>query len=534
LIEKIGKKFFYAVLVAWGVAQAAWLLGAGSAWMLLVLTALMGVGVWDLTQKQHAIRRNFPLLGHLRYLLEDIGPELNQYFVEGELNGRPFNRDQRSLIYQRAKDVVDTQPYGTQLDLYAPDYVWINHSIAPADVIDDPARNLRLTIGNESCTKPYSASIFNISAMSFGSLGANATTAMNWGARLGGFAQDTGEGGISRYHRMHGGDLIWEIGSGYFGCRRDDGGFDPDRFAEQARDDQVKMIELKLSQGAKPGHGGMLPAAKISPEIAQARGVPLGQDCISPARHAAFSNPTEMLEFLAQLRELSGGKPVGFKLCVGHPVEVMAICKAMLATGIAVDFIVVDGAEGGTGAAPQEFSDHTGAPLREGLMIVQNALVGSTLRDQISIGAAGKIVSGFDIALVMSMGADWANAARGFMLAAGCIQSLRCNLNDCPVGVATNDPALQRGLVVEDKAQRVDSFHRGTVEAMAELIGAAGLKTPWELGPHHILLRTQAGEVHSLDHVYDFVDPGALLERSAPGWLNRAWRLASADRFVGA
>ena len=533
MVEKIGKKLFYAVCVVWALVLGSWLLGISGAGWLLILSALVALGIWDLVQKQHAIRRNFPLLGHLRYLLEDIGPELHQYFVEGELNGRPFNRDQRSLVYQRAKAVVDTQPYGTQLDLYAPDYVWINHSVAPTEVVDDPGQNLRLTIGAENAGQPYSASIFNISAMSFGSLGANATEAMNWGAKLGGFAQDTGEGGISRYHRKHGGDLIWEIGSGYFGCRREDGNFDPDRFANQAKSDQVKMIELKLSQGAKPGHGGMLPAAKVSPEIAEARGIPVGKDCVSPARHPAFSTPRGLLEFLARLRELSGGKPVGFKLCIGHPIEIMAICKAMIATGISVDFIVVDGAEGGTGAAPQEFSDHIGAPLREGLMIVQNALVGSNLRDPISVGAAGKIVSGFDIALAMSLGADWANAGRGFMLAAGCIQSLRCNLNDCPVGIATNDPGLQRGLVVEDKAKRIHHFHRETVDAMAELIGAAGLKTPWELGPHHILLRTRAGEVRSLDHVYDFVDPGALLEGSAPPWLNRAWRLASEDRFVG-
>ncbi len=531
MVERIGKKLFYAVVLLWLGSAAAWAAGLPAGWAVIVLGLLVALGIHDLVQVNHALLRNYPLLGHLRYLLESVGPEMHQYFVEGELNGRPFNRDQRSLVYQRAKDVTDTQPYGTQLDLYSPDYVWINHSVAPAPSIPDPARNLRIEVGNDQCARPYSASVLNISAMSFGSLGANATSALNRGAQLGGFAHDTGEGGISRYHR-HGGDLIWEIGSGYFGCRREDGRFDPDRFRDAASDEQVKMVELKLSQGAKPGHGGMLPGAKVSEEIAEARGIPEGQDCLSPPRHPEFSTPIEMLEFLGQMRELSGGKPVGFKLCVGHPSEVMAISKAMLDTGIVVDFIVVDGAEGGTGAAPQEFSDHIGTPMREGLMLVQNALVGADLRDRVSVGAAGKIVSGFDMAIAMALGADWANSARGFMLALGCIQSLRCNLNDCPTGVATQDPGLQRGLVVDDKAPRVHAFHHATVEAFSEILTSSGLSTPWELSPQHVLLRTRAGEVRSLDRVYDFVEPGALMAGEGPAWLRRAWSFARSDSFV--
>jgi len=532
VIDRIRRKVFFAVIagcaacLALALHDGAWLWGAAG------LAPLVGLGIYDVLQTRHAVLRNFPLLGHLRYLLEDLGPELNQYFVEGDLNGRPFNRDQRSLVYQRAKSVIDETPFGTQLDVYSAEYQWMNHSIAPREKLADAARALRIWIGGEHCAQPYSASVFNVSAMSFGSLGAPAIRALNLGAKRGGFAHDTGEGGISPYHREAGGDLIWEIGTGYFGCRTPDGVFDPERFAQVARSEQVKMIELKLSQGAKPGKGGILPARKVTPEIAGARGVPVGRDCISPPRHAGFSTPRGLLEFLARLRELSGGKPVGFKLCVGHPSEVLGICKAMLDSGIRPDFIVVDGGEGGTGAAPVEFTDHVGAPLREGLVLLQNALVGCGLREDIRIGASGKLLSGFDIACAMALGADWANSARGFMLALGCLQSLRCHTNQCPTGVATQDPSLQRGLVVEDKAQRVRSYHHHTVEAIASLVAAAGLDHPRELRPSNVLLRTRAGEVRSLDQVYGFLAKGELVDGGGPGWLRRAWRAASSDAFM--
>jgi glutamate synthase domain-containing protein 2 len=533
MIDHIRWKLFYAVAAACAACLAlalhdrAWLWGAAG------LAPLVGLGTYDVLQTRHAVLRNFPLLGHLRYLLEDLGPELNQYFVEGDLNGRPFNRDQRSLVYQRAKSVIDETPFGTQLDVYSAEYQWINHSIAPRDRPADAPLALRIQVGAGQCTRPYSASVFNISAMSFGSLGAPAVLALNHGARLGGFAHDTGEGGLSPYHREPGGDLIWEIGTGYFSCRTPDGRFDPDQFAANARSEQVKMIELKLSQGAKPGKGGILPARKVTPEIARTRGVAVGVDCVSPPRHSTFETPRGLLEFLARLRELSGGKPVGFKLCVGHPSEILGICKGMLATGLRPDFIVVDGGEGGTGAAPVEFTDHVGAPLREGLVLVQNALVGAGLRESIRIGASGKLLSGFDIACAMSLGADWANSARGFMLALGCLQSLRCHTNKCPTGVATQDPRLQRGLVVPDKAQRVRSYHHHTVDALASLVAAAGLSHPRELRPSHVLLRTRAGEVRSLDQVYGFLEPGELQGGGGPAWLRRAWKAASADSFVG-
>jgi glutamate synthase domain-containing protein 2 len=417
--------------------------------------------------------------------------------------------------------------------VYAAEDQWIYHSIAPRDKLADAARNLRIPIGGPQFTRPYSASAFNISAMSFGSLGAPAVLALNTGAKLGGFAQDTGEGGLSPYHREPGGDLIWELGTGYFSARTPEGCFDPARFEENARSEQVKMIELKLSQGAKPGKGGILPGRKVTPEIARTRGVDVGVDCISPPRHSSFATPRQMLEFLARLRELSGGKPVGFKLCVGHPSEILGICKAMLTSGIQPDFIVVDGGEGGTGAAPVEFTDHVGAPLREGLVLVQNALIGSGLREHIRIGASGKLLSGFDIACAMALGADWANSARGFMLALGCLQSLRCHTNKCPTGVATQDPRLQRGLVVPDKAQRVSSYHHHTVDALASLIAAAGLSHPRDLHPSHVLLRTRAGEVRSLDQVYGFLEPGELVNGGGPLWLRRAWKAASADSFMG-
>jgi len=533
----IGSRFsaFFACIALLIVGLAMWATGmpyAGwIAWPALALTAL---GVRDLLQKQHSIRRNYPILGNLRFFFEFIRPELRQYIVESDTEARPFSRNQRSIVYQRAKKQQDKVPFGTQLDLYEAGKEWINHSMAPAKV---STHDFRVAVGGPACRAPYSASVFNISAMSFGALSAHAILALNQGARDGGFAHDTGEGGISRHHQQHGGDLIWEIGSGYFGCRTPDGRFDAQRFEQQARQAQVRMIEIKLSQGAKPGHGGMLPGPKVSQEIAQARGVPSGVDCISPARHAEFSTPIGLLEFVARLRELSGGKPVGFKLCVGHPWELFAIAKAMLATDISPDFIVVDGAEGGTGAAPSEFVDHVGMPLQEGLLLVHNTLVGLNLRERIRVGASGKVISAFDIARTMAIGADWCNSARGFMFALGCVQAQHCHLDTCPSGVATQDPVRMRALVVPNKAQRVASFHRNTLKALAELIAAAGLTHPSQLQPHHIVQRVSPNEVLLLSNLLPFLKPGQLLDNARSERLPHKvyeawWSRARADSFA--
>ncbi|WP_448956553.1 FMN-binding glutamate synthase family protein [Labrys neptuniae] len=496
----------------------------------LLALALVALGSWDLFQTGHAVWRNYPVLGHVRWLMELVRPELRQYLFEADEEASPFSRAQRSLVYRRAKNISSEHPFGTLQNVYGSGYEFIGHSLRPVTT-PDPA-SFRITIGNGQCARPYSASIFNISAMSFGALSANAIRALNEGARLGGFSHDTGEGSISPYHREGKGDIVWELGSGYFGCRDAQGRFDPEGFARQATADQVKMIEIKLSQGAKPGHGGILPGPKVTPEIAQTRGVPVGQDCISPARHSSFGTPLEMMAFIRQLRELSGGKPVGFKLCIGHPWEFMAIVKAMLETDTVPDFIVVDGAEGGTGAAPVEFADHMGAPMREGLLFVHNVMVGVGLRDRVKIGAAGRILSAFDIASVLALGADWVNSARGFMFALGCIQSLSCNTNRCPTGVATQDPSRQRALVVPDKAQRIYHFHTNTLRALSDLLAAAGLEHPSELGPHHLVRRMSGTEVRLFSDLHTFLKPGELVS----GWCEypfyrQNWDLARADSF---
>ena len=498
--------------------------------LLIIAAALAILGAYDLVQRSHSVLRNYPVTGHFRWLFESIRPQIRQYLIEGENEQTPFSRSQRSLVYARAKNEGSERAFGTQLDVYEGGYEFIAHSTRPAPLADP--RTFRTLIGGVDCTRPYSASIFNISAMSFGSLSANAIRALNKGALIGGFAHDTGEGSISRHHQEHGGDLIWEIGSGYFGCRTADGQFDPEGFASKASADQVKMVEVKLSQGAKPGHGGILPGAKVTAEIAAARGVPAGVDCLSPSRHRAFSTPLEMMQFIADLRKLSGGKPVGFKLCIGLPWEFMAIAKAMRETGIVPDFIVVDGAEGGTGASPLEFMNHIGLPVREGLLFAHNTLVGAGLRDRIRIGAAGKVVSAFDIASLMALGADWTNSARGFMFALGCVQSLICNTNRCPTGVATQDPLRQRALVVEDKAQRVANFHRNTTVALSEMIAAAGLEHPCDIRPHHLVRRVSDHEIRLFSQLHVFLDPGELVEgRRKRSFYSHAWELARPDRF---
>ncbi len=488
------------------------------------------VGLYDLAQPLHSVRRNYPIIGRLRWMIEEIRPEIRQYLIEDDNHKAPFSRSQRSLVYARAKNESSDRAFGTLVDVYQNGHEFIAHSTRPAAVAD-PA-TFRTRIGGDDCDQPYMASIFNISAMSFGSLSANAIRALNKGAKMGGFAHDTGEGGISLHHREHGGDLIWEIGSGYFGCRTADGDFDPVRFAEQAGDPQVKMIEIKLSQGAKPGHGGILPARKVTAEIAMTRGVPTGEDCISPARHRVFATPLELMHFIAQLRRLSKGKPIGFKLCVGQPWEFMGMVKAMRETGINPDYIVVDGAEGGTGASPVEFADHLGMPMRESLLFVHNTLVGAGLRGKIKVGAAGKIVSAFDIAAALALGADWTNAGRGFMFALGCIQSLSCHTNRCPAGVATQDPMRQRALVVPDKAERVYNFHRNTLAALAEMIAAAGLDHPSQLGPHHLVRRVSLTEIRMFSQLHIFLDDGELLtDTHDRDFYSAAWRLARADSF---
>lgn len=518
------------------LSALAWVISGHGMLLTLVCAALVVTGLRDTRQTRHAVLRNYPVIGHLRFLLEFIRPEIRQYFIESDNEAEPFSRQQRSLVYQRAKGEPDKRPFGTQLDVLKQGYEWINHSLAPTRI---DSHDFRLTIGAERA-QPYSASVFNISGMSFGALSPNAILALNAGAHRGGFAHDTGEGSISRYHREHGGDLIWQIASGYFGCRSADGSFNEARFAEQARDAQVKMIELKLSQGAKPGHGGVLPAPKVTAEIAAARGVEMGRDCVSPAHHGAFGTPVEMLQFIARLRELSGDKPVGIKLCIGHPWEWFAIAKAMLATNIVPDFIVVDGAEGGTGAAPVEFCDHMGSPLQDGLQMVHNTLVGLNLRGRVKIGCAGKVVSAFDIARMLALGADWCNSARGFMFALGCIQAQTCHTGSCPTGVTTQDPLRQRALVVPDKAERVYRFHQNTLHALKELVQAAGLHHPSELTASHIVRRMSDHQVKLLANLLPAVQPGVLLaaERGEAAWpyeLYRLyWPMARADSFAPA
>jgi len=526
-------RYLALALVALGCLVTVYVFIDTGRWFLAAafFITLTVVGITDRLQTHSTVRRNYPLLAHLRFFLESIGPEFRQYFIESDQDAVPFSREQRSVVYQRAKKVLDTKPFGTLLDVYAPDYEWISPSLAPAKVT---GHDFRVAIG-PTRKQPYSASVFNVSAMSFGAISANAIRALNEGARRGRFYHDTGEGSISPYHREFGGDLVWEVGSGYFGCRDDEGRFDVARFVAAAQLPQVKMIEIKLSQGAKPGHGGVLPGAKVTAEIAMTRGVPEGVDCISPSQHSAFSSPVELLRFVDRLRVLSGGKPTGFKLAIGHPWEWFGIAKAMCETDLLPDFIVVDGGEGGTGAAPVEFVNHVGAPLREALMLVHNTLVGIDLRGRIRIGAAGKITTAFDIARMCAIGADWCNAARGYMFALGCIQSLSCHTDRCPTGVATQDPRRWRSLDVPDKAQRVFNFHENTLHALSELLAAAGLTDPSQLGPEHIIHRVSSTEIQSLARLYRFLEPGALLHGTVDTGhvvFSRFWDEARADTFA--
>ena len=512
------------MLVLLGLAVGVW----DWHWASLIVPALLvALGVYDLLQRRHAVLRNYPIIGHARYLIETVRPEIQQYLVDSDTDEVPFARLQRAVVYQRAKGVPDGRSFGSKLEQKAAGYEWINHSVVPSQL---ESQDFRIAVG-AGRKQPYALSVFNISGMSFGALSANAIMALNQGARLGSFAHDTGEGSVSPYHRQ-GGDLIWQLGSAYFGCRDEKGRFDPERFAAVAADEQIKMIELKLSQGAKPGHGGILPAAKITPEIAQTRGVLMDVDCVSPSSHSTFSTPKEMLAFIDRLRDLAGGKPTGFKLCIGHPWEFMSMVKAMLETGIVPDFIVVDGAEGGTGAAPVEFTDHVGAPLQEGLLLVHNTLVGAGLRDQIKIGASGKVITAFDIARTLAMGADYCNSGRGFMFAVGCIQAGICGTGHCPTGVATQDPQRQRAIDVADKSERVANYHRNTMHALRELVQATGLKHPSEFRPEHILRRLSPDEAKPISQILTYLEPGDLLKGNFPHPVyERYWNRVSSESF---
>lgn len=489
--------------------------------------AVAAVAVRDLTQTERAILHNYPVVGHLRYLLNDIRPEVQQYFIERNWDGRPFNRDVRSMIEDRARGRAGDQAFGTELDVYEVGYEYLVHSAMPVPVADEVPK---VRIGGPDCGQPYDMALLNVSAMSFGALSANAIRALNLGAALGGFAHDTGEGGISPYHREYGGDLVWEIGTGYFGCRTPDGRFDPQRFADVAADPAVKAVSIKLSQGAKPGIGGVLPGPKVTPEIAAIREVPVGITCISPPAHSAFSTPVELIEYIAQLRELTGGKPIGFKLCVGSRVDLLAMGKAMLEVGTAPDFIVVDGSEGGTGAAPPEFEDHVGMPLTHGLMMLHNVLVGLGLRDRLRIGAAGKVAASNDIVKRIIQGADYTNAARAMMMATGCIQAQRCHTGKCPTGVATQSAWRQRGLVVADKSEQVRRFQEETVAGAMRLMAAMGVTRTDDLGPTMLRQHVSATRTRSYAEIYEWLEPGELLANPPKRW-KADLRMADASRF---
>lgn len=497
-------------------------------WLSIYTVPLIVLFIYDVTQKKHTLLRNFPILGHIRYLMEFFRPEVQQYFIAHDQFERPYDRETRNVIYQRAKGVRDTVPFGTDRDIWANNYEWIEHSLNPVDVSKITPH---IVFGGPDCTQPYTASRLNISAMSFGALSAHAILALNKGAKIGHFAHNTGEGGLSDYHLAGGGDIIWQIGTGYFGCRDKDGHFDPDQFAKEAQQAQVKMIELKLSQGAKPGHGGLLPKAKISKEIARIRKINQNQDCLSPPAHTSFDSPTGLLQFIQSLRQLSGGKPIGFKICIGSRKEFLSICKAMLKTKITPDFITVDGAEGGTGAAPLEFTNHVGTPLNDALVFVHNALSGIGLRDQIRIICSGKVATGFDMVSKIALGADTCNAARAMMISLGCIQSKQCNANTCPTGIATQNTKLSKGLVIDDKKIRVAQYHNATMHSFMELIGSMGINDPDQLNPSHVVRRVGPGNIKKYNEIYDYLKPGDLLKADAPESFANDWGAADPESF---
>jgi glutamate synthase domain-containing protein 2 len=485
------------------------------------------IGIYDLNSN-HNILRNYPVIGHLRYIFEFVRPEIQQYFVATNQSGRPYNREQRSLIYQRAKNVMDTHPFGTEHDITAPGYEYANHSINVKEVVSERSRNL---VGGPQCKQPYSASLINISAMSYGALSRNAIRALNHGAKLANIFHNTGEGGLTEHHLAGGGDITWQIGTGYFGCRTHDGGFDAAKFEKMANLSVVKMIEIKISQGAKPSHGGVLPKDKITAEISEIRGIPMGKDCLSPPDHTTFDSPKGLMHFIEELRKLTNGKPIGFKICIGIKSEFMGICKAMLETGVTPDFITVDGAEGGTGAAPLIYTNRLGMPGDEAVAFVHNCLVGCGLRDSIKIIASGKVASGFDIARKLAIGANMVNIARGFMFTIGCIQALHCNSNKCPTGVTSNDPRRYNAINIEEKSHRVHNFHKNTIHALLELTGAMGCDDPQKLHPELIQYRIDGIRSATLKQLYHFIEPGHFLDGKIVDFYREDWNRSSADAF---
>lgn len=494
-------------------------------WAFIVIIPLIALGIYDMNQRKKTLLRLYPVVGHFRYLLEYIRPEIQQYFIESDTNGMPISREFRTLVYQRAKGARDTRPFGTVFDVYRSGAEWINHSLAPSELND---KNPRILFGEENCSQPYAASPLNISAMSYGALSKTAIMALNKGAKMDGFAHNTGEGGISPFHLEHGGDLVWQIGTGYFGCRSSSGGFSEEKFIKSAANNSVKMIEIKLSQGAKPGHGGILPGAKVTQEIADIRGVELGKDVISPPAHTAFSSPKGLLEFVAQLRKLSDGKPVGFKLCIGYKVDFLSICKAMIETGITPDFITIDGAEGGTGAAPVELTNSVGTPLWDAVTFVNNALIGTGVRSKIRIIAAGKIISAFHMVRIMALGADTINSARGMMFALGCIQSRHCNTDKCPTGIATQNPKRYQALDVTDKGERVANYHRSMIHHLVELLEVAGLQSTEEIQPWQVNRRISGVEVKNYSEIYEALEKNCLLgKESIPKSWKNDWERAN-------
>lgn len=526
------RHFFFVVLALWLVFFGLAVTGVFSTpalqKVLGLVAPLIAIGLYDIVQSEHTILRNFPVIGHARYALEVLRPEIQQYFIESNIDAFPIEREMRSVVYQRAKGELDTKPFGTQRDVYRVGYEWASHSMG-ALLPDHTAP--RVTFGATTCRQPYAASVLNVSAMSFGALSSAAVRALSAGAERGGFALNTGEGGVSPHHLEGGADLVWQIGTGYFGCRDDAARFDRERFREQAAHPAVRMIELKLSQGAKPGHGGILPGVKVTPEIAAIRGVPVGETVFSPPGHSAFSSPIELVEFLAELRELSGGKPVGFKLCVGRRRDFLSICKAMLESGIRADFVAVDGGEGGTGAAPLEFSNSIGMPARDAWIFVHNALVGTGLREEVRVIASGKIFTGFHMARALAIGADVCASARGMMLALGCIQALRCNTDHCPTGVATQRRGLTRGLDVEDKSERVYRYQLGTLRGFMEILGSMGLRDVDALRPHMIYRRVDDLRIRHFGELYDYLKPGELLGSAIPAAFEEPWDDATPDRW---
>jgi glutamate synthase domain-containing protein 2 len=520
--------YLISAIVAVVVAAVAVFLWQPVLWFLIVLLPLFVIGMIDSFQKTDNVLRNYPVWGHWRYLLLSIRPQIQQYFIQSEEDGKPFSAEQRNIVYTRSKDNLGMTPFGTLLNVHEEGYEWVNHSMAPSNPDESAAR---VMIGGDECKQPYHASIYNCSAMSYGALSPEAIRAINRGAKNEHFYHNTGEGGLSKYHLQEGGDIVWQIGTGYFGCRAADGNFDPEQFKANSAKEQVKMIEIKISQGAKPSHGAILPAAKVSKDIAEARGVPMGQDVDSPPAHRAFSTPIELCHFIQQLRELSGGKPVGFKLCIGNRAEFMSVCKAMIKTGITPDFITIDGSEGGTGAAPYEFTNHIGVPLIEGLSFAHSALCGAGLRDKLKLIASGKVITGFDLVAKLSLGADLCNAARGMLFSLGCIQSRRCHTNECPTGITTQDPRRRIALNIDNRAKRVANFHRETITSFLEVLGATGLKDASELHPGVIHRMITSDEAKAYDQIYEFLDHESLLNGTAPELWQQLWDLANPELF---